>query len=82
MSEEKTPRKVMLVIEDDGGEMFKFYLAGDIQRIGLPSIPISHYSAAEFWGAEIYAVIQKRMQEAQSVKKLNRKDRRQHVSKP
>jgi len=66
----------MLVIEDDGGEQFKFSLAGDIERIG--KLKLMEYSAAEYWGAEVYAALQQMINDRQlgSVKKLNRKDRR------
>lgn len=71
----KKPRKVMIVFEDDGNDQFKMYLAGDIERIGLPSVPISLYSASEFWGVECLKACADRLKEG-PVKQLNRKERR------
>lgn len=66
----KVGRKVMIVVEDDGGDNFKFYLDGDIGRIGLPQIPASLYSPAEFWGAQFFQLCNEFIQKTNDVKRI------------
>lgn len=70
------PRKVKIVIEDDGKDHFKMYLEGDIERLSMPQIPAELYSAAEFWGPKMLEVCQNVLQQTSAVKALNRKERR------
>lgn len=76
MTEEVTPRKIMFVLEDDGNELFTFRLEGDTQRLGMPSIPRSHYSAAEHWATELFMTFQEMLKNSMTVKKLNREEKR------
>lgn len=77
MSEtEKVKRRVMIVIEDDGDVNFNFRLEGDVERLSMPQIPPSLYSAAEYWGLEFFKACHARLEQEQNVKKLNRADRR------
>jgi hypothetical protein len=71
-SEEQKPagRKVMLVIEDDGAEQFKFYMDGDVERLNQPQIPTSLYSAAEFWGVQFFALCQEFLQRSGEIKQV------------
>jgi hypothetical protein len=71
-----TGRKIMLVIEDDGAEKFNFRLEGDIERLSMSQIPPSQYSAAEYWSCELLKTFHELLQNANSVKKLNREERR------
>lgn len=68
-------RKIMLVIEDDGDDKFVFTMQGDCERLTMPQIPPSLYSAAEFWGLEFFKICKQRL-EGGEVKSLNRKERR------
>lgn len=68
MTEPIKGRKLMIVVEDDGGDNFKFSLEGDIERLNLPQVPTSLYSAAEFWGGQFFALCQEFLQASQDVK--------------
>lgn len=78
MTDEKEikKRRVCLVIEDDGAGKFSFRLEGDTERIGLASIPISQYSAAEYWGAIMLQTMHDKLSASDAVRKLNREERR------
>jgi hypothetical protein len=76
MNADGVPRKVTLVIEDDGAEMFNFRLEGDIERLSMPQIAPSLYSAAEYWGLEVLKMLDERLKSTTEVKKLNREERR------
>ena len=78
MEKPETPegRKIMIVIEDDGGDKFNFRLAGDIERLSMPQIPASLYSAAEHWAIEFMNACHERLNASMQVKKLNREERR------
>lgn len=76
--EENTPRTIKFVLEDDGKTQFKFYMEGDTERLNLPSIPASLYSAAEWWAVQLFAVCQDHLNRHGEVKKLNREERRKN----
>lgn len=62
------PRTIKLVLEDDGGDKFRFFCEGDIDRIG--KIEPEKLSAAEFWAIQFYALCQEQLDESGGVKKL------------
>lgn len=68
MSEPTKKRRVMIVIEDDGGDNFRFQLEGDVERLNMPQIPASHLSAAEFWGMQFFQLCNEFMQKSGEVK--------------
>jgi hypothetical protein len=65
-------RKLMIVIEDDGDQMFQFGLFGDVERLDTPGIK---FSAAEYWGVEFMKACQARLNQG-GVKRLNREEKR------
>lgn len=67
MNEEIKPRKVMIVLEDDGHQNFNIRLDGDVERIGLPQIPVSLYSPAEFWGVQFFGMCQEMLRRSNEV---------------
>jgi len=68
MDEKKKPRRISLVIEDDGGIGFKFHMEGDLERIG--KIATKDYSAAEFWGVQFFGMCQDFLNQTGEVKKI------------
>lgn len=75
-NDDKAKRRIMLVIEDDGDDMFKFTMEGDCERLTMPQIPTSLYSAAEFWAVELFKLCDQRLRHGGEVKTLNREERR------
>jgi hypothetical protein len=76
LEHEVKPRRLMIVIEDDGADKFAFRLEGDIERLSMPQIPPSLYSAAEFWALEFFKLCHERLRQGGDVKALNRAERR------
>lgn len=71
---ESKPRRISLVIEDDGKTKFGFRMEGDTERIN--KVNPAEYSAAEFWAVQLFAICQKELQTHGEIKKLNRDERR------
>lgn len=63
------PKKIMLVIEDDGAQQFKFYLDGDIDRIKA-QVPTHKYSAAEYWAVQFLGICTEYVEKNSDVKHL------------
>lgn len=62
------PRTIKLVLKDDGGINFNFFIEGDIERIG--KVPTSELSAAEFWAIQFYATCQEQLERNGEIKKV------------
>lgn len=69
-------RKLMIVVEDDGGQNFNVRLEGDVDRLSMAQIPPSLYSAAEHWGLEFFKLCNERLKAGDGIRQLNRNERR------
>ncbi len=74
MKRDGKPRKLMIVVEDDGGENFKMYLEGDVSNLNSPT---EELSAAEFWGKSLFQICGMHLAQSGAVKTMNRKERRE-----
>ncbi len=74
--EDNPPRTIKFVLSDDGKTKFNFTIEGDIERLSMPQIPASLYSAAEFWAVQLFALCQDTLKRHGEVKTLNREERR------
>lgn len=70
------PKKIMIVLEDNGKDLFNFYLQGDVGRLSDNMVSPGDYSPAEYWGLEFLKLCTERLKQEGGVKKLNREDRR------
>ncbi len=73
MKRDGKPRKLMIVLEDDGGENFKMYMEGDLSNLELPA---EQLSAAEFWGKNLFQICGAHLAQSGAVKTMNRQERR------
>ena len=78
MEKNDVRRKIMIVIEDgEFKDQFSCTLQGDCERLSMPQIPPSLYSASEHWAVELFNLCTKHLQSGMGgVRKLNRKERR------
>jgi hypothetical protein len=74
--EDNPPRTIKLVITDDGKTKFNFYMEGDCERLNMPQIPTSLYSASEWWALQFYTKCKEMLDRHGEVKHLNREERR------
>ena len=70
------PRKIILVLEDNGKDQFNFTMQGDTERLSDKMVSPGEYSPAEFWGLEFLKLCTDRLKQEGAVRKLNREERR------